>query len=105
MLISSAFVLSLVLLESFSHALRGRLNDNLRSALDSVVVFGMLWLTTLALAISVTSLAASFRTHGGAIPKLIGLLIRIFIVALVSAAWGNLLIDQLPCFVGVQNCD
>ena len=33
------------------------------------------------------------------------LLFRVAFLALIAIIWAGILIDQLPCFLGVPNCD
>jgi hypothetical protein len=35
----------------------------------------------------------------------VGLLLRIVFLLLIAWMWASLLIDQMPCFLGVPNCD
>jgi hypothetical protein len=35
----------------------------------------------------------------------INLLLRVAFLALIAWMWGGILIDQMPCFLGVPNCD
>jgi hypothetical protein len=35
----------------------------------------------------------------------IALLLRVAVLAFVAIGWANLVRDQMPCFLGVPNCD
>jgi len=35
----------------------------------------------------------------------INLLLAVAILTLIAMTWGGLLIDQIPCLMGVPNCD
>ena len=70
---------------------------------DLIVLFGLLWLLP---ALSIASGLRMLRPPPGSdtSPRS-----RIVIAAVISIAatalWGGLLADQMPCFLGVPNCD
>ena len=72
-------------------------------ALGVAVPFGRLWLLpTLSIGSSLRILRPPAGMGGRAATRLL------FSVAIVLGAallWGSLLADQLPCFLGVPNCD
>jgi hypothetical protein len=37
--------------------------------------------------------------------RLVGLLLGVFILSLAAWFWTGLLLDQMPCFLGVHYCD
>lgn len=72
-----------------------------RNSIDFAVLFGLLWLLTTAFAAILTSVVRGWREGGGPV----NLLLRIASLVLIAAMWGGIISDQLPCFLGVPNCD
>ena len=70
-----------------------------------VVLFGVMWLMVMSLAFIALSLLRRLETGGRTTGDLAGLLWRV--AALIVIAWMlvSLIVDQMPCFVGVPNCD
>jgi hypothetical protein len=70
---------------------------------DLIVLFGLLWLLP---ALSIASGLRMLRPPAGSDTSRRS---RIVIAAVISIAatalWGGLLADQMPCFLGVPNCD
>ena len=63
------------------------------------VLFGVLWLLAIAFCISVQPLVRSPR------PSLTAILPRLIVALLAGAVWFRIVLDQMPCFLGVPNCD
>ena len=73
-------------------------------ALDTTVLFGILWLLALAFVASVVPLVRRVRA-GGALEHPIGAIGLVFVVLLSAAAWGAIVLDQLPAILGMPNAD
>lgn len=72
-------------------------------AADLVVLFGLLWLLP---ALSIASGLRMLRPPPGSDTSLRSrILIAAVITIAATALWGGLLADQMPCFLGVPNCD
>lgn len=63
-----------------------------------VALFGFLWLLTTAF---VAVLTATVRRRESAVRLLLG----IAVLGLLGWVWGALVVDQMPCLLGVPNCD
>jgi hypothetical protein len=71
-----------------------------------IVLFGLLWLLPVAFIIVLTPIVRNARGAGNSIlANPINLLLAVTILVVIALMWGGLLIDQLPCFLGVPNCD
>ena len=96
--VSSVLVLPFVILEFVFN------NVNKQNALGLTLLFGLLWLLPSAFIVSLGPIVRSLWARSGMMSPT-NLLLRVAFSAVVAMAWGVLLIDQLPCFVGVPNCD
>lgn len=68
-------------------------------------LFGMLWLLpTIFIAIQ-APLVQKLRDGEIMVKEPILALLSVAILALISVVYLGILIDQLPCFLGVLNCD
>ena len=93
-LVSLMLVLPFAILESL-HTTLTRQN-----APGLAVLFALLWLLPLGFVLGTMFLVRNVRTaHPGK------LLLGAAFVLVLAAMWGGLLLDQLPCFLGVPNCD
>jgi putative effector of murein hydrolase len=63
-----------------------------------LVLFGTLWLLGAAV---VALLLPVLRNR----PRPGALLVRVSLSILVACVWARILMDQMPCFLGVPNCD
>lgn len=70
-----------------------------------VPLFGFLWLLPAAFVVVLVPLVRAARAGNSITANPISLLFRLTTLALIAVFWGGLLIDQLPCFLGVPNCD
>jgi hypothetical protein len=70
-----------------------------------VVVFGLLWLLPIAFIVMLMPIVQTVRAGSSILAKPLTLVLRVALLVLVAWLWGGILIDQLPCFLGVPNCD
>ena len=68
-----------------------------------VPLFGFMWIMPLAFILILTPLVRDIRA-GTAINPL-KLSVRIVFLVLIAGLWVSLVNDQMPCFLGVPNCD
>jgi hypothetical protein len=97
-IISFVLVLPFVVLEFLFN------NVNKQNALGLTLLFGLLWLLPLAFVVSFGPVVRSLWARGRMMNPA-NLLLRVAFSAFVAMVWGVLLLDQLPCFIGVPNCD
>ncbi|MGI8898098.1 MAG: hypothetical protein ACR2IB_06870 [Pyrinomonadaceae bacterium] len=98
-IISFILVVPFVILESLFNTV------NKQNALGLIVLFGLLWLLPMAFIVILGPIVRNVRARDSKMANPINLLLRVAFLALIAMAWGGLLIDQIPCFIGVPNCD
>lgn len=97
-LISGLLVLPLVVLDLlFNPAPR-------QNVIDPIVLFGLLWLLLMLFLIILIPLVRSLRA-GTLMASPVRLLLTMASATVIAWLWLLVLIDQLPCFIGVPNCD
>ncbi len=70
-----------------------------------IVLFGMLWALGTVFLITVAPIARTVRAGGSLLAHPVTLLFRLVFLVLIALMWGGIVNDQLPCFLGVPNCD
>lgn len=73
-----------------------------------IPLFGILWLLPMIFIVILMSLARIVRAGNRMMANpanLLLLLSRVAILALIAMMWAGILVDQMPCFLGVPNCD
>ena len=98
-LISSILILPFALLESLNNTITRQ------NAPGLIVLFGLLWLLPVAFIFILMPVVRNLRAGHGLMADPVNLLLRVALLALVALMWAGLLIDQMPCFMGVPNCD
>ena len=98
-IISFIIVLPLAILEVLNN---GVTTEN---AFGLVLLFGVLWLLPTAFLVIFIPMLRSVRAGNMLMAKPIILAFRVASLALIATVWAWGLIDQLPCFLGVPNCD
>lgn len=98
-LISLILVLPFVILESLNNTITKQ------NAPGLIVLFGLLWLLPIAFIVTIVPVVRTVRAEQSVMANPINLLFRAAFLALVAIIWTGILIDQLPCFMGVPNCD
>ena len=98
-LISFILVLPFALLESLNSTITKQ------NAPGLIVLFGLLWLLPVAFIVILVPIVRTVRAGNSLMANPINLLLRVTFLALIAWFWGSLFIDQLPCFMGVPNCD
>lgn len=101
----SAALVSFILVVPF--AILESLNQTItrRNAPGFVVLFGLLWLLPVAFIVILMPVVRNLRAGDSLPANPINLLWRVASLALIAMIWGVLLLDQMPCFMGVPNCD
>ena len=70
-----------------------------------VVLFGAMLLLTLAFIFMLKPLVRSLRAENINLKNRITLLPNVVLLTLIAGFLVVLVIDQLPCFLGIPNCD
>ena len=98
-LLSFLLVLPFAILESLNNTIATQ------NAPGLIVLFGLLWLLPVAFIVILVPLVRTVRAGETFLTNPINLLLRVALLTLIAMMWGDLLIDQIPCFMGVPNCD
>jgi hypothetical protein len=76
------------------------------NAIFNVPLFGFLWILPMIFIALLMPIVRNLRQAGNSLmANPVGLLLRIVFLLLIAWMWASLLIDQMPCFLGVPNCD
>lgn len=68
-------------------------------------LFAFLWLLPAIFFATLTPILTYLRAGGKIQNHPLSLLTRIVILLLIGALWAGTIMDQMPCFLGVLNCD
>jgi hypothetical protein len=98
-MISFFLALPFALLDLLFNPLRGQ------NVLDPIVLFGLLWLLPMVFIVILAPIVQSVRAGNNILTNPVTLLFRVAFLFVIASMWGVVIIDQLPCFIGVPNCD
>jgi hypothetical protein len=98
-LISFILVLPFAILELLFHSVTRQ------NAPGLILLFGLLWLLPTGFIFIIVPMVRTVRAGNSIKGNPMSLLIRVAFLAIFAMMWGGILIDQLPCFLGVPNCD
>jgi len=97
-LISLLFVIPFIIMET--------VNTQNLNAIFNVPLFGIMWLLSMLFILTAMPIVQNlWRTGNSIVASPIILMIRVVFLALLVWMWFSILIDQMPCFLGVPNCD
>ncbi|HEX6371040.1 MAG TPA: hypothetical protein VF006_19135 [Longimicrobium sp.] len=74
-----------------------------QNARGFTVLFGFLWLLAAVFLVVLMPVMRSVRAGNAANP--LRLLLGVAVLLVVAWVWGSVVADQMPCFLGVPNCD
>ncbi|MBX3013695.1 MAG: hypothetical protein KF832_19395 [Caldilineaceae bacterium] len=77
----------------------------LQSIPSLAILFALLWLLPLAFMLTLTPLVRTARAGAMLMTNPLPTLLKVAFLAILFLFWSSLLLDQLPCFLGVPNCD
>jgi len=97
MIISSILVLPLMILELVN---RRRYHEGF-----PIVLFGILWLLPVAFILILMPIARNIQGGSRIRVNSISLLLKIALLIVIVWLWVGIILDQMPCFIGVPNCD
>ena len=98
-IIGFVLVLPFVILEALNNTITKQ------NALGLTLLFGVLWLLPTAFIVILMPMVRAVRAGNSVLATPVNLLLRVAFLTLIAAIWGWGFIDQLPCFLGVPNCD
>ena len=96
-LISLLFILPFIIMEVVN---RRNFNEGF-----PIPLFIMMWILPVIFILTIMPIIRNVRAGNSLMAQLINLLLRVVVLVLVAWMWTGLLIDQMPCFLGVPNCD
>jgi hypothetical protein len=70
-----------------------------------IVLFGVMWLLPLSFILIMRPVVRRLRADEGGVANPPGLWPRVAVSMLIAWLWIGLVVDQMPCFLGVPNCD
>jgi hypothetical protein len=70
-----------------------------------IALVGLMWLLPILFIISMMPILRNIRAGNNIIATPVILLLRVVFLPFIAWLWVSLLIDQMPCFLGVPNCD
>jgi hypothetical protein len=70
-----------------------------------VTLFVIMWLLPLLFILTVMPIVRSVRAGNSIATNPMNHILRVAFLALIAWMWMGILIDQMPCFLGVPNCD
>ncbi|HLL77163.1 MAG TPA: hypothetical protein VK421_18060 [Pyrinomonadaceae bacterium] len=97
--ISFALVLPLLILEALNNTITRQ------NAPGLALLFGVMWVLPALFVAVLLPLVRNVRAGQSVVANPVSLSLRIAFLALVAVVWTWALADQLPCFLGVPNCD
>jgi hypothetical protein len=68
-------------------------------------LFGILWLLPVTFILTLMRIVRTLRTEGTVRTHPVSLLLGVAFLILVAWTWVSILVDQVPCFLGVPRCD
>jgi hypothetical protein len=69
------------------------------------VLFGFLWLLSAAFAFVLRPIVLDAREGYPILARPGSLALRVAALTALACAWGAIVMDQMPCLLGVPNCD
>jgi uncharacterized membrane protein len=70
-----------------------------------IVLFIVMWFLPVIFFLILTPIIRTIRTGNSLLASPFKLLLSITFLVLIAIVWTGALIDQMPCFLGVPNCD
>jgi len=70
-----------------------------------IPLFGFLWLLPTAFIVVLTPMVRNALAGAKILANPLDLLLRVVVLAFIAWMWGGIVMDQLPCFLGVPNFD
>jgi hypothetical protein len=79
---------------------------NRRNLFESfpIALFGVLWLLSMVFFILLMPIVRTIQTGNGLQVNPV-LLVRVVVLILLAVVWVSMVNDQIPCFLGIPNCD
>jgi len=69
------------------------------------VLFGFLWVLPIIFIITLMPIVRNLQAGNNIIAKPIIFLLQVIVLTFIGWMWISIVVDQMPCFLGVPNCD
>ena len=96
-LIGLLFVIPFMIMEA--------VNTQNINAIFNVPLFGFMWLLPTIFVVILMPIVRDLRAGNSLMASPLSLVISVTLLVLIGFMWTSLLMDQMPCFLGVPNCD
>ena len=70
-----------------------------------IVLLGLLWFLPVIFIFTLIPIMQSIKAGNRFMANPTFFLLRVVLLLLIAGLWGALVSDQIPCFLGVPNCD
>ena len=71
----------------------------------NIPLFGIIWLLPMIFIVILIPIVQNVRAGNSLMAKPVRLIISVVFLVLIALMWTTLIVDQMPCFLGVPNCD
>ena len=75
------------------------------NAIFNAPLFGILWLLLMIFMLILLPIVRDVSAGNKLTAKPVILVFRVMLIILIALAWGGIVADQMPCFLGIPNCD
>ena len=76
-----------------------------QNASGLIVLFGLLWLLAAVFVVVLTAIVRHAWFGRDTPTRLVSVGVRVAVLAVIAAVWVSIVVDQMPCFLGIANCD
>jgi hypothetical protein len=70
-----------------------------------IALFALMWALTFSFIVILVPVMRGLREGDEEQTSPLALAPKVILLTLIASLWGFLVIDQMPCFLGVLNCD
>lgn len=70
-----------------------------------IPLFVIMWILPVIFILTAMPIMRNIRAGNHLMAQPLNLFVRVVVLVLVAWLWTGILIDQMPCFLGVPNCD
>jgi hypothetical protein len=75
------------------------------NAIFNIPLFGIMWFLPMIFMLILVPIVREVRGSNSLTAKPVILVLSVIFLILIALAWGGIVADQMPCFLGVPNCD
>jgi len=75
------------------------------NAIFNVPLFGTLWFLPTAFLLILMSIVRNVQAGNSPMARPVSILVSVVFLIFIAFMWGGIVLDQMPCFLDVPNCD